>query len=192
MLLSEAKRILKRNGYKLIKEEIDYDAWLIHSADPYGDYDGPEDDAIIERADKIFMEDYHLTGEELKEILNKKYPDVDVVLENSKDMEFEIYDGFDCRGKFQIQIGIKVDKEIADKFFQRDGKEHVDVENKINSHFDEMVDYLIEEFKLDKNEMEYVDIEDDETIDDIIYGIINWYVRIDTESSFEPDPPDYY
>ena len=36
MLLNEAKEILKNNGY-ILKEAIDYDAWLTHN--PADDYD---------------------------------------------------------------------------------------------------------------------------------------------------------
>ena len=50
MNLNEAKSILKRNGYTVLKEEFDYDAFLINSYERSIGGDGPDSDEMHEYA----------------------------------------------------------------------------------------------------------------------------------------------
>lgn len=58
MNLNEALKTLKNNGYQVLKEALDHDAWLIKSYEDSIGGDGPDYDDVVERAiDNIDLPD---------------------------------------------------------------------------------------------------------------------------------------
>ena len=187
MKIEEAKQILNDSGY-ILKEAIDYDAWLTHN--PADDYDGPDRYEMEEYAGKMFDEDYAPDEKKLLNDLQKDFPSV-----VSISYDFDDWDDIDewtVYGKYNLNIGLDLGEDTIKQYrewYEDDNEEYaengkkteklmVDVANKVSDYLEGV------------EEAEWIDYKVDEENPNIIIMKCDCTVSVDTESHFNPEP-DY-
>ena len=187
MKIEEAKQILNDSGY-ILKEAIDYDAWLTHN--PADDYDGPDRYEMEEYAGKLFDEDYVPDEKKILNDLQKDFPSV-----VSVSYEFDDWDDIDdwtVYGKYNLYIGLDLGEDTVKKYDEWNGDDNaeyaeigknaeklmVDVANKVSDYLEGV------------EEAEWIDHYVDKENPNIIIMKCDCTVSVDTESHFNPEP-DY-